>query len=59
MNNKIEQRKIGNSVVKITSIKLYKPIAFFTKMCYDKNSRETQIKTKNKRNLTNMKKHQT
>ena len=49
MNKKIEQGKIRVNVVKITSIKLNKSIDFLEKLCYDKNSRETHTKTKNKR----------
>ena len=40
MNNKIEQGINSVSVVRITSIKLNKPIAFFGKVCYYKDSRD-------------------
>ena len=49
MNKKIEQGTNSGNVVKITSIKLNKSIDFLEKLCYDKNSRETHTKTKNKR----------
>ena len=52
MNNKIEQRKNRAYIVKFTSIKLNKSIAFLEKICYYENSRETKIKTKNKGKLT-------
>ncbi len=40
MNNKIEQGKIRVFVVKNTSIKMNKTIAFFRKICYYKDSRD-------------------
>ena len=40
MNNKLEQGRIENTVVIFTSIKLNKSIAFFVKVCYDKDSRD-------------------
>ena len=52
LNNKIEQREIGVYVVKITSIKLNKSIAFLLNLCYYKNSRETKQKFKIKGKLT-------
>ena len=44
MNNKIEQGINRVIVVIFTSIKLNKSIAFFTRICYDENSRDDSNK---------------
>ena len=59
MNNKLEQGKNWVNIVNFTSIKLNKSIDFLDNICYYKSSRETQIKTKNKRQINNMKKFKT
>lgn len=40
MNNILEQGTNRATIVKITSIKLNKSIAFFGKLCYHKDSRK-------------------